>query len=166
MKVRLPVMPCFLLRRRSEAISPFLGKWTVTEFTCIGKSSEWCQDGNRPASLEMHNLPGGLLARYRATSGFEVCCFYAVEANKGNELVLVGCPPPYKSRALYFTAAQGKVPQRPPGGLGPDGQAGIQMVCGSLGTRPNNSFEPKPLRNSAQFRRQPPWKDVPAGMCC
>jgi hypothetical protein len=102
MKAKLLVIAVLLLASpRSEASSPFLGKWTVTGFTCIDKSSEWCRDANRPASVQITQQDNRLFARYRSKSGFEVSCFYAVEAIEGHELLLVSCPPPYKSGLVY-----------------------------------------------------------------
>ncbi|GAB3358420.1 hypothetical protein GCM10027430_28930 [Lysobacter tyrosinilyticus] len=103
MKVKLLLIVLLLIvSPRSEAMSPFLGKWTVTQFICIDKSSEWCQDQNRPVAIHITQQDDGyLLARYRTKKGIEVSCFYAVEAVEGHELLLVSCPPPYKSGTIY-----------------------------------------------------------------
>lgn len=103
MKAQLLVMALFLVvSPRSEATSGFIGEWTVTQFTCIDESSEWCQGLNRPVSIRVTQQDDDyLLARYRTEKGVEVSCFYAVEAIEGHELLLVGCPPPYKSGTIY-----------------------------------------------------------------
>ena len=86
--ILVPVLAC---------ASGFEGTWEVVSVEVAEPQSEWAEPGQLLQSLEIRRENSRLVALYTSRTGLQSHCMNALEVIEGYEVIVFGCPAPYKT---------------------------------------------------------------------